>query len=205
MGCGRQRHVRQDYLWGWERSAHAPWPQDLGPDWPRGVPPGDRKPPRVERSAEASQEAPPCGTETHTWASSRVISAGRAKLIPTNQISPQQMRPRHLKAQAACLGRSRPSGQGRCRAAARGQRPASGRFPRPAPFCCGNAKAWQGPAREAEEAGLHRNLHLFPARLCEIRGCCGGQSQPARFFPAAPAGEVGVVHNHHGGGRSPGW
>lgn len=62
-----------------------------------------------------------------------------------------------------------------------------GREPGPAPLGCPKLKRGRGRAGEAEEAGLHRNPSLFPARLCEVRGCLGGQSPPARLFPAASA------------------
>lgn len=49
--------------------------------------------------------------------------------------------------------------------ASRGQSLLSGRFPGPAPFGSRKLKRGRGRAGEAEEAGLHRNVHLFPARL----------------------------------------
>lgn len=60
-GLGLQRHVRQGYLWGWERSARAPQPRGPCTGRPRAVPASRPRPPEASPAAAAASEAPPCG------------------------------------------------------------------------------------------------------------------------------------------------
>lgn len=163
-----------------------------------GAAQGRRGPPRLQQSPQKHRHVGRTRTRGILRASLPGTPPSQSASATTGSTPP-------LKGAGRLPASPRPPARRRPHSASRGQSPSSGRFPGPAPLGRGKLKRGRGRAGEAEEAGLHRNLHLFPARPGEIRGCCGGQSPPARLFPAASAGSVGVVHNHHGGGRGPGW
>lgn len=149
MDSDLQRHVRQGYLWDWGRTALAPQPRDQCPGWPRAVPCAGPRPLGASRTAAASSGAPPCGMETHTWASSCITSGAS----PSQSASATEGATPPLKGAGLLACKPTPPSAAAAPRGLKGAEPFEREISRTRPPRLPKAKAWQGPGRESGGGG----------------------------------------------------